>query len=259
MPEGDTVWRAAQNLHAALTGRVLTRCDVRVPAYATVDLAGERVDEVASRGKHLFVRVGRSSIHSHLKMDGSWHLYSPHTRWRRPAFQARIVLGTRDRVAVGFLLGVLEVLDRDAEDTVVGHLGPDLLGPGWDAPEAVRRLEREPRRSISEALLDQQTMAGIGNLYRNELCFVRGLHPATAVGASGDLDRLVTQAYLMLQANKLRSARSTTGDVRPGREVWVYGRGGQPCRRCGSPIRRAEAGPVDRVTYWCPHCQPERG
>ena len=175
MPEGDNVYLTAQNLNTVLAGRVLVRCDIRVPAYATVDLAGERVDKVISRGKHLLTRVGDHTIHTHLKMDGSWHIYRPGARWRRPEWQARIILANTEWEAVGFQLGIVEVLPRHAEDTVIGHLGPDLLGPDWDAGLALQRLLAHPDAPVGAALLDQSIMAGLGNVYRNELCFLRGV------------------------------------------------------------------------------------
>ncbi|HUG51208.1 MAG TPA: DNA-formamidopyrimidine glycosylase family protein, partial [Terrimesophilobacter sp.] len=174
MPEGDNVYLTAKNLNTVLAGRVLVRCDIRVPAFATVDLTGERVDEVISRGKHLLTRIGDHSIHTHLKMDGSWHIYRPGVRWRRPQWQARIVLANAEWETVGFQLGIVEVLPRAAEATVVGHLGPDLLGPDWDAGLALQRLLAAPDAPVGVALLDQSVMAGLGNVYRNELCFLRG-------------------------------------------------------------------------------------
>ncbi|WP_111719646.1 DNA-formamidopyrimidine glycosylase family protein [Homoserinimonas sp. OAct 916] len=254
MPEGDTVFRAARELRAALVGERLTRCDIRVPRFATVDLAGEVVDDVVSRGKHLLIRVGDASIHTHLKMEGIWHIYQPGEKWRRPAWQARIILGTARSAAVGFQLGVVEVLRRDAEDTAVGHLGPDLLGPDWDAVEALTRLRANPGRTIGEAVLDQRMLAGIGNVYRSELCFLVGVLPETPVGDVPDLPRLVTLAQKLLAANRERSRRSTTGRLR-GDTLWVYGRDRRPCLRCGTAIRQAEFGDPARVVYWCPNCQ----
>ncbi|HEY8282234.1 MAG TPA: DNA-formamidopyrimidine glycosylase family protein, partial [Leifsonia sp.] len=182
MPEGDTVWRTARRLDAALAGRVLTATDFRVPAYATVDLSGRRVDEVVSRGKHLLARIGDQTVHSHLKMEGSWELYEPGARWRHPAHQARAVLNTEEVSAVGFLLGILEVIPRDREEDTVGYLGPDLLSSGWDADEAVRRLAAHPEQPIAVALLDQRNLAGLGNEYVNELCFLRGVLPTRPAG-----------------------------------------------------------------------------
>ena len=258
MPEGDTVWRTARHLDQALTGLRLTRTDFRVPSLATLDLSGRQVTGTVSRGKHLLTRIGEDhTLHTHLKMEGSWHLYRPTTSWRRPAHEARVVLSTREWVAVGFALGITEVVARDQEDRVVGHLGPDLLGPDWDEAEALRRLRAQPDRPIGEALLHQRNLAGIGNMYQAELCFLSGVHPATPVAAVTDLPRMVRRARQVLEANKERVQQVTTGDLRRGRTLWVYGRGHQPCRRCGARIRQAELG--GRVSYWCPRCQPEPG
>jgi endonuclease-8 len=257
MPEGDTVYQTAVRLRRALEGQVLTRTDFRVPEFATVDLSGQRVDEVVSRGKHLLIRVGEYSIHSHLKMEGSWEVYPPGARWRHPAFQARAVLQTAQNQAVGFLLGVLEVVPRSKEESVVGYLGPDLLGPDWDAADAVRRVEAHPETPIAVALLDQRNLAGVGNVYANELCFVRGMLPTRPV-EEADVPAAVDLARRMLVANRDRTVRVTTGDTRRGRNTWVYGREGRPCLRCGTLIRRSELGRTEleeRVTYFCPVCQ----
>jgi endonuclease VIII len=254
VPEGDTVWRTAHHLDQALSGQTLTECDIRVPAYATLDLSGRPVRETVSRGKHLLTRVGdEHTLHTHLKMEGSWHLYRHGSRWRRPAHQARVVLRTQEWVAVGFSLGITEVVARGDEDTVVGHVGPDLLGPDWDEGEALRRLGLQPDRPIGEALLDQRNLAGVGNMYKSELCFVQGVHPATPV-ADVDLTRMVRRAKAVLEANKLRPEQSTTGDLRRGRRLWAYRRDGQPCRRCGTRIEVADLD--GRTTNWCPRCQP---
>jgi endonuclease VIII len=250
MPEGDTVWHTAAVLREHLAGRTLTRCDVRVPRFATVDLTGRVVDEVLSRGKHLFIRVGPASVHSHLKMDGSWRVGK---RAVRVDHRARIILEADDIRAVGDDLGVLEVLERERDGDVVARLGPDLLGKDWDAARAAANLTAHPDRPIGEALLDQRVLAGIGNVYRNELCFVSGHLPTAPVSAVADPRRLVSRARDMLWANRFRWTRCTTGDTRPGRQLWVYGRAGQPCRRCGTRINYDDAG--DRVTYWCPSCQ----
>ncbi|WP_308467420.1 DNA-formamidopyrimidine glycosylase family protein [Rathayibacter soli] len=241
MPEGDSVYRLARRLDAALAGAMLTGCDIRVPEYATVDLTGERIDEVVSRGKHILIRVGDHTVHSHLKMEGMWQLYRPGERWKRPAFQARIVLTTTGWQAVGFELGMLGVLPRDREVAVVGHLGPDLLGPDWDAGEATRRLAAHPSESISVALLDQRNLAGLGNEYVAELCFLRGMLPTRLV-RDADLLKTVALAHRLIVANKDRAVRTTTGDLRPGSTSWVYRRENQPCRRCGARIRRGQLG-----------------
>ncbi len=248
MPEGDTVFRAAEKLRAALVGKELTRCDIRVPRYATVDLTGQVVDEVLSRGKHLFIRVGSASIRSHLKMDGSWVI----GRVRAPSYKIRVVLETADSRAAGVDLGVLEILDRATDLDAVAHLGPDLLGEDWSAEAAARNLMADPSRALAAALLDQRVMAGVGNVYANELCFVFGLRPGTAVSKLSDPVRLATRAQQMLWANRLRVSRTTTGDTRSGKELWVYGRAGLACRRCGALI---EGDDTERVSYWCPACQ----
>ena len=258
MPEGDTVWLSAQNLNTALAGAVVRRSDIRVPAFATVDLSGELIEGVVSRGKHLLMRIGEYSIHSHLKMEGSWHLYRPDSRWQRPEWQARAIIGTDDWMAVGFSLGTVEVINRSDEDQVVGHLGPDLLGPDWDASLAAERLLRDPAVPVFVAVLEQRNLAGIGNVYANELCFLSGVHPTTPIGQV-DVARIVALAHRLIHANKNRSTRSTTGDLRPKKTDWVYGRKGQPCRRCGTTIRHSTLGPtplIQREVYWCPRCQP---
>jgi endonuclease-8 len=260
LPEGDTVWRTALHLDKALSGDLLVESDFRVPAYATLDLSGQRVETTLSRGKHLLTRIGsEQTLHTHLKMEGAWHLYRPGTPWRRPAHEARVVLRTEGWTAVGFALGVVELVPRQAEDTVVGHLGPDLLGPDWDEDEALRRLLADPGRPVADALLDQRNLAGIGNLYKNELCFVAGVHPRLPVGEVADLRRLVRRARAALEANKHRVEQTMTGDLRRGRQTWVYRRDKQPCRRCGTTIRVDVQGPEmqERATYWCPTCQPE--
>ena len=257
MPEGDTVYLSAKNLNAVLAGEQLTRCDIRVPAFATVDLTGETVDEVASRGKHLLMRIGDFTIHSHLKMEGSWHLYRHGTSWKRPAYQARAILETADWVAVGFDLGLLEVVDRDAEERVVGYLGPDLLGADWDADVALANLLAVPEREVGLALLDQRVLAGLGNVYRAELCFLRGILPTRPVGEVEHPEKLIALASRLIQANKDRSTRTTTGRL-TGQTSWVYGRVGRPCLRCGTRIEEGELGETElqlRNTFWCPVCQ----
>jgi endonuclease-8 len=260
VPEGDTVWRAAHRLDQALSGKVLTRTDVRVPPYATWDLAGATVTETVSRGKHLLTRIDGDqpwTLHTHLKMEGAWRVLAPGQRWPRPGHTARIVLETADTVAVGFQLGIVEIVARDREHDLVGHLGPDLLGPDWDADEAVRRLREQPDRAIKEALLDQSRLAGIGNLYANELCFISGVAPETQVADVPALPRMVARAHQLLDQNRRRAVQSTTGDLARGRTTWVYRRGGEACRRCGTRIRESLLGEPgrERTTYACPSCQ----
>ncbi len=258
MPEGDTVFRTARALNAALEAQTLLRSDIRVPAFATLDLAGERVDEVVSRGKHILIRVGDYSIHSHLKMEGAWHVYANESRWRRPAWQARIILQTPSHVAVGFQLGLLEVLNRSEEERAIGYLGPDILSPDWNETDALGRILADPQRAIGLALLDQRNVAGLGTVYRNETCFLRGILPTRPVADVPDLPDLLRLARRMILANRDRSERTTTGDTRPGRRTWVSHRERHQCRRCGTPIVRGTLGNTEldqRDTYVCPHCQ----
>ncbi len=257
MPEGDTVYRSAKNLNAVLAGSVLTRCDIRVPAFATLDLTGEVVHEVVPRGKHILMRVGEYTLHSHLKMEGSWHIYGTESRWQRPEWQARAILATENTVAVGFELGLFEVVRRADEDSVVGYLGPDLLGSDWDAERALENLRRDPDRAVGVALLDQRVLAGLGNVYRAELCFLRGVLPTRPVGEVKQLDKLVDLAHRLITANRDRAERTTTGNLRRDR-TWVYGRTGAPCRRCGTKLEHAELGDNElqlRQVWWCPRCQ----
>ncbi|MEU4381516.1 zinc finger domain-containing protein [Micromonospora echinofusca] len=289
MPEGDTVWNTARVLHRALAGARLTGSDFRVPQLAATDLTDWTVRESASRGKHLLLRLtappkvappptgatssagagagpaaaagddagARWTLHSHLRMDGAWRAYAPGERWTaRPAHLIRVVLRSARAVAVGYHLHDLALVPTAEEESLVGHLGPDLLGADWDPAEAVRRLAAHPDATISEALLDQRNLAGVGNLYKCEVLFLRGVSPWTPVRAVPDLAGTVALARKLLAANRGRWTQSTTGSLHRGQTSYVYGRRAQPCRRCGTAIRKEELG--ERVTYWCPVCQPER-
>ncbi|WP_372404227.1 DNA-formamidopyrimidine glycosylase family protein [Streptomyces luteireticuli] len=262
MPEGDTVWRTARDLHRALAGAPLVRCDLRVPALATADLTGRRFLEAVPRGKHLLLRVeGGLTLHSHLGMDGSWRVRPAGETVRTGDHRIRAVLATAGHTAVGRSLPVLELLRTADESTAVGHLGPDPLGPDWDAEEAGRRLLSDPGRAVGEALLDQRNLAGIGNVYKSELCFMLRIPPWLPVARLPSPEPLTALAKKLLELNKTRTARVTTADPRPGRRLWVYGRAGRPCRRCGGPVRAGGQGPPgqERPTYWCPDCQGEEG
>jgi endonuclease-8 len=285
VPEGDSVFRAAAQLQAALAGQQLISTDFRVPRFATLRLGGWTVAEVVPRGKHLLMRLqgpakpggtgpaepDRLTIHSHLKMEGTWQVYPPGGRWRKPGFTARCVLRTAAADAVGFSLGILEVVRTSDEDSVVGHLGPDLLGPDWDLAEAERRIRAAPGVPIGVALLDQRNLAGIGNIYRCEACFLAGVHPGLPVSAVPDLAAIITDAKSLLEANLGAGRRTTVLNPR-GRPVgrtsglpgyWVYRREHQPCLKCGTPVRRGvlarDAGTEERDIYYCPTCQPAPG
>ncbi|MFF3204135.1 Fpg/Nei family DNA glycosylase [Streptomyces sp. NPDC002962] len=259
MPEGDTVWQAARRLHDALAGKVLTRSDLRVPKYATADLTGRTVLDVTPRGKHLLTRVeGDLTLHSHLRMDGSWKVFTNDQRWTGgPAYQIRAILGTHDRTAVGYRLPVLDLLRTADESRAVGHLGPDLLGPDWNPERALANLLSDPARSLGEALLDQRNLAGIGNVYKSELCFLLGVTPWLPVGTlpADRAAKLPALAKRLLEANRDHPVRNTTG--RSGQNLFVYGRAPRPCLRCGTPVRVADQGDGsrERPTYWCPACQ----
>ncbi|MFW0784320.1 DNA-formamidopyrimidine glycosylase family protein [Gordonia sp. CPCC 206044] len=264
MPEGDTVFATAARLRAALAEHRLTYTQFRVPSLATADLSGHEVAAVRSRGKHLLIDVAGTddggpisdavSIHSHLKMEGVWQVQPIGRRWHRPGHQARVVLRTETHEAVGFDLGILELLTDP--DAALDHLGPDLLADDWDPAEAVRRIATRPDDPIGAALLDQRLLAGIGNVYRSEICFLRGMLPTRPV-ADADLPAVVDLSRRMLWANRHRTARTTTGQTAPNARLWVYGRRGKPCRRCQTPIERGTLGSIggDRTTYFCPRCQ----
>ncbi|MEU1367605.1 DNA-formamidopyrimidine glycosylase family protein [Streptomyces sp. NPDC005803] len=270
MPEGDTVLQTAKRLHSALAGQVLTRSDLRVPRFATADLTGRAVLDVSARGKHLLTRIEDGlTLHSHLRMDGAWRVYAPDERWRGgPAHQIRAILANATHTAVGYRLPVLELLRTKDEEKVVGHLGPDLLGPDWNADTALRNLLADPARPLGEALLDQRNLAGIGNVFKCELCFLARATPWLPIGLLPERTRalLVTTAKQLLEANRDRPVRTTTVGARPrtttapaprarrpSENLWVYGRARRPCLRCGTPIRSADQD--TRPTYWCPNCQ----
>ena len=265
MPEGDSLVRVAHRLRPVLEGRVLTHADLRVPRHATADLTGWTVAEVLPRAKYLLMRLTPPTARpgarpltliSHLKMEGRWLVFAHGEPWRTPAHQARAIVGTSRVDAVGFEIAMVDLVPTEEEDRLVGHLGPDLLGPDWDPVEAARRLHADAR-PVHVALLDQRNLAGLGNEYVNELLFVRGILP-TRPANEADVAGLVDTAARMILANRDRSGRTFTGDTRRGRQTWVYGRDGRPCRRCGTLIRRAELGATDtseRNVFWCPRCQ----
>ena len=261
MPEGDTIHRAAAALRRGLLGRELTRVEMprqRPPLPAV----GATIQRIEARGKHLL--IGSSDgliVHTHQRMTGSWHLYRPGERWRKGAGAARVVLGVESATAVCFSAPVVEVLDDRSlrRHPTLRALGPDLCDPTADIEEAVARLGRlvDGERSIGEALLDQRVACGMGNVYRCDVLFLHGLHPATpvrAVDAPTRRSLLATSAEL-LRANLDSRMRTTVPGGGPG-ALWVHGRAGEPCRRCGTPILVDRLGEHARYVYWCPSCQP---
>ena len=261
MPEGDVVWRTARRLASALAGRVLTVSDLRWPSLATVDLTGRSVDAVACRGKHLLIRTsGGVTVHSHLRMDGEWRVQTASIGLPRGGRGAaiRAVLGNPEWSAVGYRLGMLNVLPTAREERIIGHLGPDLLAADWDTAAATGNLIADPERPIGEALLDQRVLAGLGTFFMAETCFLAGVSPWTPVGECADPRAIVDVAHRLITASITGPVQTTTGDPRPGRRQWVHARAGQGCRRCGGPVRAAPVGvaPTERTAFWCPRCQP---
>jgi endonuclease-8 len=266
VPEGDSVYLLARRLERSLDGRTVVRSDLRVPRHATADLAGRTVLEHVTHGKHLLTRFsGDLTLHTHLRMDGSWSVTRPGRRLpRRVMPDVRVVLEVdTGHTAYGVLLPVVDLVRTRDEATVVGHLGPDPLRDDWDEEEAVRRLGADPARPLAAAILDQTLVAGWGNLWANELCFLRGHSPWTPVGEV-DLAALVRLgARALRRSAKVPGAyQVTTGDTRRGEQHWVAGRARRPCLRCGTEVRVVDAVPNDpsrRRTWWCPTCQPGPG
>lgn len=252
------MWRTARRLHTALAGAVLTASDLRVPRLATVDLAGRGTLEVVPRGKHLLHRLeGGLTLHSHLRMDGSWRVH----RGRGPRevlarHTVRAVLRTAEVTAVGDQLGMLDLVRTAEESSLVGHLGPDLLDPGFDRDRALSNVAADSR-TIGEALLDQRNLAGIGTIFASEPLFLTGTHPWQPTAALGKerVAEVVDTARRMLVRSARLGRTATRGDQ--PEDTWVHARRGLPCRRCGELIRLAPIGqqPQQRVLSYCPRCQ----
>ncbi|HET7486393.1 MAG TPA: DNA-formamidopyrimidine glycosylase family protein [Acidimicrobiales bacterium] len=253
MPEGDTIARTARTLRQWLEGREITAARsvrAKVPANR---LVGRRVEAVEARAKHLLIRLSSGDVlYTHMRMTGSWHVYSAGEKWRKPGHQARLVLEAGDRVAVCFDAPVVELLAAGEEERhqSLAGLGPDVLNDELDLAEVVRRARaRPPDTTAGDVLLDQRVVSGIGNIWRCETLAAEGVHPSTPVDRLGDDDlrRLVTTASRLMKAS--------TAGARP--DAAVYGRGGRPCRRCGTGVRVARGGDPVRDVWWCPRCQPE--
>ncbi|HMR48296.1 MAG TPA: DNA-formamidopyrimidine glycosylase family protein [Arachnia sp.] len=281
MPEGDSVWRLSERLQP-LASRRVERSSLRVPQLATASLDGATITRVWPHGKHLFWLLdddaGSRVLHTHLRMEGHWRIHTVGTRWSSPAHTARIVVQVSGGIElVGHELGLVELWPAEEFARRMGYLGPDLLADDWSAPgrwapsgrdEAIRRILAVPGRSIGEALLDQRNLAGIGNEYRAEVCFLRGLHPGLPVGAV-DVPAIVDLAATLMRGNLSSPVRTFTGDHRKGETTFVFGRKGRPCRRCGTAIRADTLGGAasvadpragqERLIWWCPVCQGSVG
>jgi endonuclease-8 len=281
MPEGDTIFRAARTLHRALAGKMVTKFESVFPKLTRVHddapITGRTIESVTARGKHILMTfsgpaadraVERLVLRTHMRMNGSWHIYRPGERWQRPRGDMRIVIATEDFVAVGFSIPVAEwvaarAVDRHEE---LRRLGPDLLAADFDAEEAFKRLRARGSELVAEALLNQRVMAGVGNVYKSEVLFACRVHPFAAVANLADeqLRCLIATARKFLQANVTEGLaamttyvgfRRTTRRDSPSERLWVYGRAGEACRRCGAAIQIDKRGRDARLTYWCPGCQ----
>ena len=273
MPEGDTIFRAARTLHRALAGRTVTGFESVYPALTRVDhdapLTGRIVEGVTARGKHLLMQFsGDLVLHTHMRMSGSWHVYKPGERWRAPQIHMRIVVSTSAYVAVAFDVPVAEFLTRDqlARHEVLQSLGPDLADPAFDRAEVRRRMAEHGSEPLHEVLLNQRVLAGIGNELKSEVLFLARLNPFARTDSLDDerFTKLMDLSLRLMTMNTIESAalgpvsgRRTTGSLDPRAKVYVYGRAGKACRRCGTASQLSKAGRDARLTYWCPRCQPE--
>ncbi len=272
MPEGDTIFRAARTLQRVLAGHTVTRFESVYPALTRVDvdrpLVGRTIDGVRAHGKHLLMQFsGDLVLHTHMRMNGSWHLYRPGERWRYPFRDMRVVVETAHAVAVGFNIPVAEFLTSQElqRHALLQSLGPDLAGRDVDRAEVVRRMAAHGHEPIHEVLLNQRVVSGIGNELKSEVLFVARVDP---FARTGDLDeaavsRLLDASIRLMRMNITEGrgtvptvGRRTTGSLNPRERVYVYGRAGKPCRRCGTPVEVSKAGRDARLTYWCPACQP---
>lgn len=261
MPEGDTVWRTAARLDEAMRGVTLTRAELRWGALIDADLRGAATLGVVSRGKHLLHRLSTGvTLHSHLRMEGQWRVERAGdlTAAQAGNHQVRALLVTDSWAALGLRLGMLDLVPTDREGDLVGHLGPDVLGPDWDAEVAAARIAASGV-SIGQALLDQRNLAGVGTMYAAECLFVERVHPwLPTLDLTGQQIRaVVTRVHGMLDRGRRGAIQSTTGDLRVGERTFVHARSGRACRRCGGEVRLAMIGvaPQDRTMFYCPTCQ----
>jgi endonuclease-8 len=272
MPEGDTIFRAARTLHRALAGKTVTRFESMLPALTRIHedrpITGRTIESVSAIGKHLLMRFsGDLVLRTHMRMNGSWHIYRAGERWRRARRDMRIVIATADYEAVGFNIPVAEFIAGDlARHKELRQLGPDVLADDFDSDDAIRRIRARAEAPIADVLLNQRVLAGLGNVYKSEVLFACGIDPFGPAGTLTDsqVNCLVETARRFLRANVSNARapmttytgyRRTTRRDDPRERLWVYGRGGLPCRRCGTPIRVRKQGADARLTYWCEQCQ----
>lgn len=255
------MWRTAQRLHAALAGKPIIESDLRWPSLATADVTGRATLEVCSRGKHLLHRLeGGITLHSHLRMEGQWRIEATPTlaaRWRRSA-DLRALVAAADWAALGLRLGMLDLVPTARESELVGHLGPDVLGPDWDPEVAVSNVLASTA-TVGGALLDQRNLAGLGTLWTAETLFLERVHPWAVAAELGPtvVERLVARAHRLLEGARVDVVQTSTGSRRRGETAYVHGRSGRPCRRCGGLVRVAPIGPPmrERTMFYCPTCQ----
>jgi endonuclease-8 len=276
VPEGDTIFRTARSLSRALVGRPITGFRSNYPLltrfHEDTPLTGRQVERVESRGKWLLMHFsGDSILVTHMLMSGSWHIYRPGEPWLKPRDHMRIVIETTVCQAVGFHVPVAQMhtsrsLERDRR---VPRAASDVLSSAFNAANAMQCLRACGSEEIGDVLLHQQILAGVGNVFKSEVCFVTGVNPFCRVRDLDDHDlaALIQASRRLIAANVLEDSgntivtyrgqqRRTTHASDPGASLWVYGRRGEPCRRCGDPVRRRIQGPEARVTFWCQQCQP---
>jgi len=276
MPEGDTIFRAARTLNQALAGKPVVRFESMFPALTRIHddapLTGRQVESVKSAGKHVLMQFsGGLVLRTHMRMNGSWHIYRPGEAWQRPRRDMRIVIATADFEAVGFNIPVAEFIrERDLRrNRDLRRLGPDLLSADFDEAEAVARIRARVPAEIGDVLLDQSALAGIGNVYKSETLFACGVSPFAPAGSLDEeaVRNLVQTARRFLTVNvstglaamtTYTGFRRTTRRDDPRERLWVYGRARLPCRRCGTAIRVRKQGRDARLTYWCPACQDSK-
>jgi endonuclease-8 len=275
MPEGDTIFRAARTLHRALAGEVVTGFESVLPKLERVEVdcgvTGRTMEKVEANGKWTLMHFsGDLILLTHMLMSGSWHIYRPGEKWRRPSVDMRLIIRTSKIEAVGFNVPVAEfhIADSLRRRRGFNRLGPSVLAPEYDDAEIMRRLRSRPDLSIGEALLSQSLLAGIGNVFKSEICFACGVHPFRKVGwlSISELASLVSTARKFLLANVADNSgdkivtyagiRRTTGRTDSEENLWVYARRGERCRRCGTKIESRKQGIDARTTFWCPNCQP---